>query len=175
LCDIPHVLDTTLRVWVHQISCASCSEILSKQTDRIRVVSREIVKFILLSTRDVPMTFSKVLDYIIRICGLAALLLGLLFWSGRFYEFVNVHMTLGVVVVISLWVLALLSFRKRSASTGLIAAATAWGLVTLLLGMGQTHILVGDYHALVQIAHLLMGLGAIGFGAVLSKSLKRSG
>jgi hypothetical protein len=33
------------------------------------------------------MSMTKVLDYTIRVAGLAALVLGLLFWSGRFYEF----------------------------------------------------------------------------------------
>jgi hypothetical protein len=119
------------------------------------------------------MSIPKALDYVIRVAGLAALLLGLMFWSGRFYEFLHIHMGLGVVTVIALWGLAAICFRKGAASVGLIAAATVWGLVTLVLGMGQKDILVGDYHTMVQIAHLVMGLGSIAFGAVLSKSYTR--
>jgi hypothetical protein len=121
-----------------------------------------------------PMSMTKVLDYTIRVVGLAALVLGLLFWSGRFYEFLNVHMGLGVVVVIALWVLAAMCFRQGAASVGQIVAATLWGLVTLILGIGQTRLLLGDYHWIVQTAHLVMGVGSIAFGAVLSKSLIRS-
>jgi hypothetical protein len=119
------------------------------------------------------MSIPKALDYVIRVAGLAALLLGLLFWSGRFYEFLHIHMGLGVVTVIALWGLAAICFRKGTASVGLIAAATVWGLVTLVLGMAQMDILIGEYHTMVQIAHLVMGLGSIAFGAVLSKSLVR--
>jgi hypothetical protein len=120
------------------------------------------------------MSMTKVLDYTIRVAGLAALVLGLLFWSGRFYEFLNVHMGLGVVVVIALWVLAAMCFRQSAASVGQIAAATVWGLVTLILGIGQARLLLGDYHWIVQTAHLVMGVGSFAFGAVLSKSLIRS-
>jgi hypothetical protein len=119
------------------------------------------------------MSITRALDYTIRVAGLAALFLGLLFWSGRFYEYLHVHMGLGFVTVIAVWVLAVMCLRKRAASVGLIAAASVWGVVTVVLGMGQTNMLVGDYHALVQIAHLVMGLGAIAFGAILSKSLVR--
>jgi hypothetical protein len=119
------------------------------------------------------MSITRALDYTIRVAGLAALFLGLLFWSGRFYEYLHVHMGLGFVTVIAVWVLAVMCLRKRAASVGLIAAASVWGVVTVVLGMGQTNMLVGDYHALVQIAHLVMGLGAIAFGTILSKSLVR--
>jgi hypothetical protein len=124
-------------------------------------------------TKEVPMSITKILDYTIRIAGLAALFLGLLFWIGRFYEYLHVHMRLGVVTVIALWVLAAMCFRKGAASVGRIAAATIWGLVTMSLGIGQTQMLIGDYHWIIQAAHLLMGLGAIAFGAILSKSLAR--
>jgi hypothetical protein len=83
-------------------------------------------------------------------------------------------MGLGVVVVIALWVLAAMCFRQGAASVGQIAAAIIWGLVTLILGIGQTRLLLGDYHWIVQTAHLVMGVGSIAFGAVLSKSLIRS-
>jgi hypothetical protein len=112
------------------------------------------------------MSITRALDYTIRVAGLAALFLGLLFWSGRFYEYLHVHMGLGFVTVIAVWVLAVMCLRKRAASVGLIAAASVWGVVTVVLGMGQTNMLV-------QIAHLVMGLGAIAFGAILSKSLVR--
>jgi hypothetical protein len=120
------------------------------------------------------MSIARALDYAIRAAGLGALVLGLLFWSGHFYEFLHVHAGLGALVVVALWALAAMCFRKRAASVGLITTAVLWGLVTLLLGIEQTGILVGDYHAMVQIAHLLIGLGSIAFGAVLSKSLIRS-
>lgn len=119
------------------------------------------------------MSVTKALDYTIRVAGLAALAIGLLLWSGRLYEYLHVHMGLGVLVVVALWGLAAMCFRKATASFGLIVAAIIWGLVTLVLGNGQTQILVGDYHWIVQTAHLVMGVGSIAFGAILSKSLGR--
>jgi hypothetical protein len=119
------------------------------------------------------MSVTKVLDYTIRVAGLAALVLGLLFWSGRFYEFLHVHMGLGLLTVIALWVLAAICLRQGATSVAQIALATLWGLVTLILGIGQTQIMIGDNHWIVQTAHLVMGVGSIAFGAVLSKSLVR--
>jgi hypothetical protein len=126
-----------------------------------------------LQPKEIMMSIVKVFDYAIRLGGLAALALGLLFWSGRSYELLNVHMGLGVLVVVALWGLVAICLRRGAANLGLIAAATIWGLVTLVLGIGQNSILVGGYHWIIQTAHLVMGLGAIAFGAVLSKSLAR--
>jgi hypothetical protein len=39
------------------------------------------------------------------------------------------------------------------------------------LGFAQTNVLVGDLHFLVQIAHLLMGLGSIALAAILARHL----
>ena len=80
-------------------------------------------------------------------------------------------MALGVTVVLGLWGLAALSLR-RTGSTGLAIGAAVWGVATLALGPSQTRLLQGDLHWVVQVAHLLLGLGAIALGAVLAKSLQ---
>lgn len=116
------------------------------------------------------MTATKAFDYLIRIAGVLALLLGVALWSGRLYDFVNLHMALGIAVVLGLWGLAVLA-RRRGTARGLALLALPWGLATLALGPTQSGLLVGDHHWLVQVAHLLLGLGAIALGAVLAHGL----
>ena len=115
------------------------------------------------------MTATKALDYLARIAGVLALILGLALWSGRLYALVDLHMALGVAVVLGLWGLAVLALR-RGVSPGLAVGAAIWGLATLALGLGQTRILLGDLRWIVQVVHLLLGLGAIAVAAALARS-----
>lgn len=114
----------------------------------------------------------RILDYGVKFGGALALLLGLALWSGTFYSLVPLHAGLGLIVVLSLWGLALAAFRRR-VSVGLAAGAALWGVVTVGVGFGQTQMLVGASHWLVQVLHLLIGLGAIAIGAVLARKLRQ--
>lgn len=114
----------------------------------------------------------KALDYVIKIGGVAALLLGLALWSGQLYGLVHLHAALGIGIVVSLWVLAGLAFRA-GVGVSLVGTAFVWGLVAIGLGSAQTQILVGSFHWVVQVVHLLAGLGTIAIGAMLAGSIRR--
>jgi len=47
-----------------------------------------------------------------------------------------------------------------------------WGALVLGFGMIQAQIMPGPNHGLVQIAHVLIGLLAVGFAEMLAKRLK---
>jgi hypothetical protein len=83
-------------------------------------------------------------------------------------------MALGVAVVLALWGLAVLAVRRRAASIGLVVGAATWGLFTLALGLAQQRLLVGDLHWLMEVAHLLMGLGAIALAVRLGRAIDRA-
>lgn len=104
--------------------------------------------------------------------GVAALVLGLVLWSGRGYTLVNLHMILGVVVVVALWVLAGLALGGGT-QRGLAVTALVWGLLTPLVGFWQTRLLPGEYHIVIQLAHLLLGVGAIAIGNRLATGLPK--
>ena len=112
------------------------------------------------------MALVTILDWFVKLGGAAALLLGLAFWGGALSGLVNMHIAPGVGLVLSLSTLAVLAMRK-GARSGLVAGAFVWGLVIIGLGFGQTRILVGEFHWIVQLAHLLVGLGAIVLGSML--------
>lgn len=119
------------------------------------------------------MTATMAFDYVVRIAGVIALALGLALWFGRLYDLVNLHMALGVAVVLGLWSLAALAVRRGVARKRAILALF-WGFVTLALGASQTGLLVGDLHWLVQVAHLILGIGAIALASILAGALKRT-
>lgn len=113
------------------------------------------------------MTASRAIAYAVQIGGAVALALGVAFWTGRLYALVAVHMTLGLIVVLGLWILAVLTYR-RGGSPKLALAAIAWGVVLLAVGIGQTSMLVGPHHWVIEVAYLLLGLGAVAFAIPLS-------
>jgi hypothetical protein len=96
-----------------------------------------------------------------RLTGAVQIALGLLFWSGNALSLVPIHMLVGLTLVVALWVLAGLA-ATSGASPGTVALAVAWGLVVPVLGLTQTQLLPGPDHWVVQVVHLLIGLGAIG-------------
>lgn len=120
---------------------------------------------------ETTMTATKAFDNTVRPAGALALLLGLALWSGRLSSLLSLHMALGVAVVLGLWALAALALR-RGGPPGLAVMAGLWGVATLALGPSQTRLLQGDLHRDVQVAHLLLGLGATALGAVPAKSLR---
>jgi hypothetical protein len=119
------------------------------------------------------MTALTIASWIVRIAGAAVLIFGLVIWTGNGTGIRGVHMLLGITLVAALWVLAVLAARA-GVSIGLVAAAVVWGLLTIGLGLTQEQILVGAQHWIVQVAHLLVGLGAIGIGeAIAARAARR--
>jgi hypothetical protein len=109
---------------------------------------------------------------VLRVVVLLALILGLLLWFGVGGALVPVHMLLGILVVLSLWVLGGFAFTIKG-GVGLGIGAIVWGLIVLLFGLNQSTILVGDLHWLIRVIHLLLGLSAAGLGEAIAGRYKR--
>jgi hypothetical protein len=110
---------------------------------------------------------------LVRVCGLALIVLGALFWTGNALQLITVHILLGLVLVLSLWTLALLAARA-GVSPGLVTLVFLWGLLVPVFGLTQDRLLVGDAHWVIRILHLLVGLGAIGQAEGLSVRIRRT-
>jgi hypothetical protein len=113
-----------------------------------------------------------VLQMTIRLLAVVQLIVGLLFWTGNALAFIPVHMLLGVLLVLCLWIVAVLAWRA-GAPLGMAAGAVVWGLLTVWLGLNQFELLPGDLHWLVRVLHLLMGVGAVGLAEALGVRIKR--
>jgi hypothetical protein len=109
---------------------------------------------------------------LVRITGVVQLILGLLIWFEGF-NLVLLHMLLGLVFVVSLWVLAAVATRA-GVPIGLAGGVAVLGLVVLVLGMTQTSLMPGGAHWVIQIVHLLIGMAAVGGGEAIGGTLRRN-
>ncbi len=109
--------------------------------------------------------------WVLRVSALLALILGVLNWDGNAADaLVNVHMTLGILVTLSLWVLGFMFGSAKGGNWGLASIAIIWGLLVVGLGASQ---LSYPPSLLVKIIHLLLGVLAIGVGEVVAARYKR--
>jgi len=107
----------------------------------------------------------------VRIGGSIVLLLGLVIWTGRADELKDLHILIGIIVVVALWTLAVLAARA-GVPLVLVGLAAVWGLIQPVLGLTQANLLVGDWHWVIQVIHLFFGLGVIGWGEALGRAIK---
>lgn len=105
-------------------------------------------------------TASSILQAVAGIAGLTLIVLGVLFWTGHAYQLLSLHMGLGVVLVLALWVQAVLAART-GVGAGMVAFALIWGAVVFAFGMVQTRILPGEYHWVIRVLHLVFGIIAM--------------
>lgn len=110
---------------------------------------------------------------LVRISGVLLLILGLLIWTEGAFGLVPIHMLLGLVLVLSMWVLAGVSTRA-GISIGLAAGVALTGLVVLVLGMTQASLLPGSSHWVIQVLHLLIGMAAVASGEIIGGRLRRN-
>lgn len=103
----------------------------------------------------------------VRISGLIVLVLGLVIWVDALTGVTGVHMLVGLILVISLWVVSVLAARA-GAPLPLVAVALLWGALTVALGLFQAQILPGEMHWIVEVGHLAVGLVAIGLAEMLN-------
>ena len=101
-----------------------------------------------------------VMQIVLRISGLAQLAMGLALWSGMM-AVLPFHLLNGFAYVLLLEVLAVLA-AFAGASWRLVLLAVAWGLFLPVFGMTQSDILPGEPHWIIQVAHLAVGLVAMG-------------
>ncbi len=114
-----------------------------------------------------------ILQILVRVSGFIQIVLGLLFWTGNALGLVPVHIFFGSVLVLSLWTLAITSARA-GVQPGLVALAVVWGLITSILGLAQGQLLVNASHWIIQVLHLLVGIGAMGLAENLARRIKQS-
>jgi hypothetical protein len=114
---------------------------------------------------------TTVLQMLVRLSGLTLIVLGMLFWTGHALTLIPVHMLVGFVLVLSLWALAVLAARV-GVHPGLVILAMLWGGLVPVLGLTQDRLLPGDAHWMIQVLHLLVGLGAIGQAEGLAARIK---
>ncbi len=111
------------------------------------------------------------LQMAIRAVGVVQLALGIVFWTGNALGLVDLHQLLGILLVLGLWTQAVLAYRA-GVPAGLVAAAAVWGLIVPIVGLTQTSLLTGSAHWVIQVIHLLLGIGLLGLAENLATRAK---
>jgi len=111
----------------------------------------------------------KLLQWIIRLAGIAALILGAAYWFGTSFAPIDVHMTLGGLVALSLAILGIwASFARIRLPAAL--AAIIWAAAIVYVGTLEG---LRTGNRFVQIVHPILGIGAIGLGEMLAAAISR--
>ena len=107
----------------------------------------------------------------IRVLWVVQLVLGIIFWTGNALGLVDLHQLIGILLVLGLWTQAVLAARA-GVPAGLVAGAAVWGLLVPIVGLSQTNLLTGGAHWIIQVIHLLLGMGLIALAENLATRAK---
>ena len=107
----------------------------------------------------------------IRAFGVFQLGLGILFWTGNALGLVDLHQLIGILLVLALWTQAALAHRAGVPGR-LIAGAAVLGLVVPIVGMTQRELFPGSAHWVIQVIHLLLGIGLLAMAESLATRAK---
>ena len=114
-----------------------------------------------------------ILRWILRLTFLAALIFGLVLWTGHGYRYLSTHMWLGFIITFDLLILVVLGFLARVKPV-LPLIAVVWAILLPFIGIAQLRVLPGANHWFIQVLHLILGLGAVGLGEVLGARAARA-
>jgi hypothetical protein len=117
-------------------------------------------------------TVITILQMLVRLCFVVLLVLGITFWTGHGLSLIPLHMGVGYILVLSLWLTSIIAAIAR-APIGLVIVGLIWGLIVVGLGIEQMTLLVGSSHWIVQVLHLLAGMVAIGLNERLASLAKQ--
>jgi hypothetical protein len=117
---------------------------------------------------------TRICSLVVRIGGSLALLLGLLRVFSIGPDLLQLHMTLGILVVLALWILATIYARTANANLGMAIGASVIGLLLLIVGVTQQGLLLNSFHWVIQVIHVLLGLTVIGMGEMLASAIRRA-
>jgi len=116
----------------------------------------------------------RITSMVLSLAGLVALILGLLFWTGSAANFLSLHMLLGLLAVGALWIIGVAQALLPSGSWMIAVATIIVGGLMIVLGLTQTSLMVGDFHWVVRIIHLLLGLLTIGMGHMAAARARKT-
>ena len=116
----------------------------------------------------------RIASIVLRLGGALAVILGILFWSGNALNLIPIHMLLGLLVVLSLWIVGIGQAFSSGGSWSLAGGALLLGLLVIVVGMRQSSLLVGPFHWVIQVVHLLLGILAVGIGQIAAARWRNS-
>jgi hypothetical protein len=116
---------------------------------------------------------TRIASMVVRLCAVAALTLGILFWTGNADQYRDIHMLIGILLVLALWTVAF-SQITRPGGIGMAAAAVVTGILLAIVGVTQERIFPGSSHWVIQVVHLGLALLAIGLAETIARRASRA-
>lgn len=111
------------------------------------------------------------LRWVARLDGIAALILGILLWTGSAGSLKS-HILTGFVMTITLLLIGLMGFFSRIKPV-LPIIAIAWAILLPYIGFAQLKLFPGAGHVVIQIIHLIIGICAIGLVEATAAKITR--
>ena len=106
----------------------------------------------------------RIASVVLSFAGLLALILGLLIWTASAPNLIQMHMLLGLLAVGALWFIGIGQAFSKSGSWLLATCALVVGATMIVLGMNQSALMLGSFHWVIPVGHLVLGLLVIGLG-----------
>lgn len=106
----------------------------------------------------------RITSIVLSAAGLIALILGLLFWAGAAVNLISMHMLVGLLAVAALWVIGIAQAFVKGGNWLIAACAVIVGALTVVFGLYQSSMMVGPFHWIIQVVHLILGVLTIGLG-----------
>ena len=116
---------------------------------------------------------AKIVQMLIRLLFVVQLIVGLCFWFGALRGLVSLHIGLGMIFVLLLWILAILGFAARLRPLAPLALLVM-GAIVAYWGMKQRVWLANPNapQMLVRLLHLFLGVMAIGLAERLAARIR---
>ena len=115
---------------------------------------------------------SSMVQMVIRIFGLIQLVLGVILWTGNADALKMIHILVGSIFTIALFVVTYLAYRA-GVSRPVVILAAVWALILPIWGLSQETIFPQSYVWISQVLHLLCGIGAIGLAEMMSAQVRK--
>lgn len=107
-----------------------------------------------------------------RIAFAILIVLGVLFWTGNALALVRVHVMVGLLFVVTLWVIAAIGVVARVSPMFTLRLAV-WGALIAWFGMAQTQMMAGGTHWVIQSLHLVIGFVGMGLAETVARRARR--
>jgi hypothetical protein len=114
----------------------------------------------------------KLLRWLTRLAGLAAFVLGMMLSRFPSAIAIRAHMTLGLIVALSLLVVAISALVARARVPAALVSIV-WAVALVCVGILQNRWMPGNSHWVIEAIHGLLGIGAIGLVEMLAGAMTR--
>jgi hypothetical protein len=114
----------------------------------------------------------RISSMVVRVSALIVIILGILLWTGNFDNVKLIHQVFGSIIVLGLWAVGIIQ-ATQGGSPILATVAVLWGAIVTYVGLSQENWATGNNHWLIQVAHLIFGLVAIGLVEMIGARARR--